>query len=72
MWAWYFNDVIYQLHQAYRCEIANLHPKSVIWELLHAFGSNNQSLVEETSNEVNSQKTERTERRECLMITDHL
>lgn len=64
--AWSFNDVIYQLHQAYRCQIANLHPKSIIRELLHPFGSNNQSLVEETSNEVNSQNTEPTERREAL------
>lgn len=65
-WTSSLNYVIHQLLWAYRCQISNLHPECIIWELLHPFGSNNQSLVEETSNEVNSQKTEPTERREDL------
>ena len=56
--------MIHKVLQTYRCQIAHLYPESVIRELLHPFGTNNQSLVEETSSEVNSQKTESTESRE--------
>lgn len=55
-----------EAYHSYRCQISNLHPEGIIWELLHSFGSNNQPLVEEASNEVNSQKKEHTERRGSL------
>lgn len=54
------------LLHSYRCQVSNFHPECIIWELLHAFGSDDKSLVEEASNEVKSQKTEPTERRDRL------
>lgn len=56
-------DAIPSFHQPHRCQIPNLHPECVIWELLHPFSSNNQSLVEKTSNEVNGQEAEPTEKK---------
>lgn len=54
--------------KAYRGQVANFYPKSMIWELFHPLGSNNQSLIEETSNQVNRQNTEYTERRAGLWL----
>lgn len=52
--------------QAYCCQVANLQPEEIIGDLLHPFGSNNQPLVEETSDYVDSHKTGPTEGREKL------
>lgn len=51
---------------AYRCQVANFHPKSIVGELLHPFGSDDQPLIEETSNKVESQKHESTKKTETI------
>lgn len=60
---------IYQLLCSYRCQISNLHPECIVWELLHPFSSNNEALVQETSNEVNRQEREPTEKKKKNYFT---
>lgn len=42
-------------------QIPDLHPESIVWKLLQALGSDHQPLVEETADEVDNEKAERTE-----------
>lgn len=50
-------EIIHQVARPHRRQVPNLHPEVVVGKLFNPFGSNDQPLIQESSNKVNSQKT---------------